>query len=172
MKEVSQKSDFKYELDELDRQILYLLAQDASSPYTDVARELNVSSGTIHVRMRRLEEENIVLGSHLNLALRRLGYDVCAFVGVFLDKGHQYLGAIDALKAIEQVVEVHFTTGNYSVFLKVRCVNTDALREVLNDKIQKIDGVQRTETIISLEEHTNNVSRLIQALPNHHKKPE
>jgi len=169
MRETSPKSESKHELDELDKQILYLLAQDASSPYTDIARELNVSSGTIHVRMRRLEDDGVVLGSHLNLALRELGYDVCAFVGVYLEKGSQYTGAVEALKAIEQVVEVHFTTGNYSVFLKIRCINTDALREVLNDKIQKIDGVQRTETFISLEEHSNNISRLIQALPDHKK---
>ncbi len=141
-----------FELDELDKQILQILMKDASVPYTDIARELNVSGGTIHVRMKKMQEAGIVLGSRLVVSPPKLGYDICAFIGVYLEKGSEYRKALEDMRAIPQVVELHYTTGLYSMFAKIVCRDTRHLREVLNDKIQVIAGVQRTETFISLEE--------------------
>lgn len=139
-------------LDDLDRQILRVLLKDATVPYTDIARELGVSGGTIHVRMKKLQDAAIVTGSRLMVQPSRVGFDISAFLGVYLEKGSAYRAALEQFKAIPEVVELHYTTGTYSMFAKIICRDTDHLREVLNDKIQAIAGVQRTETFISLDE--------------------
>lgn len=141
-----------YEIDNLDRQILRLLMQDVTRAYTDIAKELNVSGGTIHVRMKKLLEMGVVKGSQLLIDPVAVGFDVCAFLGVFLEKGSEYKDAVLQMQAIPEIVELHYTTGSYSMFVKVICKDTKHLREVLNEKIQVIPGVQRTETFISLEE--------------------
>lgn len=141
-----------YVLDELDKQILQILMRDAGVPYTDIARELNVSGGTIHVRMKKMQDAGIVQGSRLVVSPPKLGYDICAFLGIYLEKGSEYRRALENLRQIPEVIEMHYTTGIYSMFAKIVCRDTRHLREVLNDKIQVIPGVQRTETFISLEE--------------------
>lgn len=146
------KSGNRPDIDDLDRQILRILLADAGKPYTDVARELGVSSGTIHVRMKRMQENGIVLGSRLIINPPSLGFDICAFVGIYLEMGSVYREAAEAMLSIPEVVELHYTTGNYSMFSKMICRDTRHLREVLNDKVQVIQGVQRTETFISLDE--------------------
>jgi Lrp/AsnC family transcriptional regulator for asnA, asnC and gidA len=140
------------DVDKLDLQILSMLMQDAQQPYTEIAKKLVVSGGTVHVRMKKLKEMGVVKGSHLEVDPSVLGYDICAFVGVFLEKGSYYTQIVDDLVAIHEITEIHYTTGRYSIFLKIVCKNTKELRHVLNDKIQPIDSVQRTETFISLEE--------------------
>ena len=140
------------EIDKLDLQILSLLMQDAQMPYTEIAKKLIVSSGTVHVRMKKLKEMGVVKGSHLEIDADSLGYDICAFVGVFLEKGSHFKEIVDDLISIPEITEIHYTTGRYSIFLKIVCRNTKELRHVLNDKIQPIHSVQRTETFISLEE--------------------
>ncbi len=146
------KANSRNELDDLDRSILKILLRDANTPYTDVARELEVSSGTIHVRMKRMAEIGVVQGARLIVNASLLGFDVCAFVGIYLEKGTVYRSAAQAMQAINEVVELHYTTGDYSMFAKLICRDTQHLREVLNDKIQLIAGVQRTETFISLDQ--------------------
>lgn len=141
-----------YTLDELDKQILQILMRDAGVPYTDIARELNVSGGTIHVRMKKMQDAGIVQGSRLVVSPPKLGYDICAFLGIYLEKGSEYRKALEDMRKIPEVIEMHYTTGIYSMFAKIVCRDTRHLREVLNDKIQVIPGVQRTETFISLEE--------------------
>jgi Lrp/AsnC family transcriptional regulator for asnA, asnC and gidA len=140
------------EIDNLDKQILGILMEDASVPYTEIAKRLIVSGGTIHVRMKKLEELGVVRGQYLNINPGKIGYDVCAFLGIFLGKASEYRDAVRELEKIPEVVEMHYTTGTYSMFAKVLCRDTRHLREVLNEKIQVIKGVQRTETFISLEE--------------------
>lgn len=140
------------EIDKLDLEILSILMQDAQTPYTEIAKRLEVSGGTIHVRMRKLISYGLVRGSHLDVDPALLGYDIKAFVGVFLEKGCTYNEIAEALSAIPEITEIHYITGRYSVFLKIVCRNTRDLRNVLNDKIQAIQGVSRTETFISLEE--------------------
>ncbi len=144
-----------YEIDNLDKQILSLLMHNVIRPYTDIAKELNVSGGTIHVRMKKLTDMGVVKGSQLIIDPATIGYDICAFLGVFLEKGSEYKDAVDKMRKIPEIVELHYTTGAYSMFVKVICKDTKHLREVLNEKIQVIEGVQRTETFISLEESIN-----------------
>jgi Lrp/AsnC family transcriptional regulator for asnA, asnC and gidA len=148
-------------IDKLDKQILGILMNDASIPYTEIAKKLVVSGGTIHVRMKKLEELGVVRGNYLNINPGKVGYDVCAFLGIFLGKASEYRDAVRELEKIEEVVEMHYTTGTYSMFAKVICRDTRHLREVLNEKIQVIKGVQRTETFISLEESIRRQIRIL-----------
>lgn len=143
------------EIDSVDLKILTELIEDASLPYTEIAKKIGVSGGTIHVRMKKMEDLGIVKGSHLEINYTRLGYDITAFLGIYLDKSEFYDKAVDDLRKIPEVVNVHYTTGNYSMFVKIICQDTQHLREVLHDKIQKVYGIQRTETSISLEESIN-----------------
>lgn len=142
-------------LDQLDMQILAKLVEDGKTPYTDIAKQLFVSSGTIHVRMKKMEELGIVTGSSLTLDYHKLGYDVTAFLGVHLDKSSLYEEVTEQLSNIAEVVCANFTTGPYAILCKIVCKDTNHLRHVLQEKIQKIRGVQRTETFISLEERIN-----------------
>jgi len=142
-------------LDDIDLKILSILMKDAKTPYTDIAKELFVSSGTVHVRMKKMEEMNIIKSFNLQLNYQKLGYDVTAFLGIYLNKSSQYDVVAKALEAIPEIVDVHYTTGNYSMFVKLICKDTNHLREILMDKIQKIEDITRTETFISLQESIN-----------------
>ena len=141
-----------YDIDKLDREILGILIKDAKIPYTEIAKRLIVSPGTIHVRMKRMERLGIVRGATLILDPARIGYDMTAFVGIYLIKGSAYSEVIKEVDRIPEIIEAHFTTGEYSIFVKVVCRNTEHLREVINDQLQPITGISRTETIISLGE--------------------
>lgn len=141
-----------FQIDKLDRQILSMLMNDSTIPYTEIAKELVISAGTVHVRMKKLMETGVVTGSHLEINPSKVGFDICAFLGIFLDKGSEYNEAVARLKKVPEVVELHYTTGAYSMFAKILCRDTQHLREVLNEHIQAIKGVQRTETFISLEQ--------------------
>lgn len=141
-----------YDIDNLDRKIIGILTKDARVPYTEIAKKLIVSPGTIHVRMKKLEELGAVKGSHLEVNPEKLGYDLSAFLGVNLANGSIYEEVVEKLRAIPEVVEAYYTTGAYSIFVKIYCRNTKHLYDVLNHKIQFIEGVQGTETLICLEE--------------------
>lgn len=140
------------QIDKLDRQILHLLMQNVNRAYTDIAKELGVSGGTIHVRLKKMTEMGIVQGAQLLINPAAIGYDICAFIGVFLEKGSAYKEVVEKMRLIPEIVELHYTTGEYSMFVKIICRDTQHLREVLNEKMQGIAGVHRTETFISLEE--------------------
>jgi len=144
--------DKNYEIDKVDLDILNILSTDAKKPYTEVARKVYVSGGTVHVRMNKMEQAGIVSGSTLNLNYPKLGYSLTAFLGVYLSKSSLYDEVYDKLTEIKEIISIHYTTGNYSMFLKLLCRDTSHLKDILHDKIQKIDGIVRTETIISLEE--------------------
>ncbi len=146
------KKNQNIDLDRLDIQILSSLMDDASGPYTEIAKKLNVSGGTIHVRMKKMVDMGVIKGTHLQVNAQRIGFDITAFLGIFLDKGSQYKNAVEQLTKIKEVVELHYCTGSYSMFAKIVCRDTEHLRRVLNDDIQSVEGIQRTETIISLEE--------------------
>ncbi|MEH6304727.1 Lrp/AsnC ligand binding domain-containing protein [Olivibacter sp. CPCC 100613] len=148
---MEKKSQF-LELDNLDTQILSILMNDASVPYTEIAKKLVVSGGTIHVRMKKMEELGIIRGSNLIINPQSIGFDICAFLGIYLEKGSQYKTAVEQLREVKEVVELHYCTGQYSMFAKIICRDTNHLRHVLNEDIQAIKGIARTETIISLEE--------------------
>jgi Lrp/AsnC family transcriptional regulator, regulator for asnA, asnC and gidA len=143
------------ELDRLDRQILSMLMRDAKMPYTEIAERLHVSGGTIHVRMKKLIEAGVVKSHNLVVDHAKLGYDISAYLGIYLDKSSLYDEVAKELERIPEVVEAHYTTGLYNIFVRVFCKDTNHLRDVLHDKIQKIMGIQRTETFISLQESIN-----------------
>ncbi|MEC3879409.1 Lrp/AsnC ligand binding domain-containing protein [Parapedobacter sp. 10938] len=147
-----EKRNDNYELDNLDTQILSILMNNASIPYTEIAKKLIVSGGTIHVRMKKMEELGIIRGSNLIINPQKIGFDITAFLGIYLEKGSQYNHAVEQLKQVKEVVELHYCTGTYSMFAKIVCRDTTHLRKVLNEDIQAVKGIQRTETIISLEE--------------------
>ena len=139
-------------LDKLDLQIIQAMMQDAEISYADLGKQFFVSGGTIHVRIKKLEELGIVQGKRLAVDLKLLGYDIIAFIGIYLEKRSMYDTVLLALKNIPQVVRVNYTTGNYSMFMEIVCKDIQQLRFVLHDELQKIKGIERTETLISLEE--------------------
>lgn len=139
-------------LDELDLQILDLLIKDCRTPYLEIARICHVSGGTIHVRMKKMEDLGIIKGSRIILNLPKLGYDVCCYVGIYVDKTSSFNAVFDQMSTIKEVVELHLTTGNYSMFAKIVCTNISDLQDVLLNKINNIDGVQRTDTFLSLSQ--------------------
>lgn len=143
--------DSAIQLDRTDRLILNALLKNASTPYTDIAAQIPVSDATVHVRMKKLQNAGLISGSRLLVDYRKIGYDLIAFVGIYLEKGSDYGEVIRLLKVIPEIVEAHYVTGAYSIFGKIVCRNTEQLRQILNYQIQTIPGVHRTETTLSLE---------------------
>ena len=142
----------KLNLDKLDLQIIHEMMDNAEISYADLGKKLYVSGGTIHVRIKKLEEAKIVKGKRLNVDLKQLGYDVIAFIGIYLEKSSLYDSVAKELYKIPEIVRLNYTTGNYSMFAEVSCKDINQLRFVLHDELQKIKGIERTETFISLEE--------------------
>jgi Lrp/AsnC family transcriptional regulator for asnA, asnC and gidA len=145
----------KLNLDKLDLQIIHAMMEDAGISYADLGKKLFVSGGTIHVRIKKLQEMGIVKGTKLNVDLKLLGYDITAFVGIFLEKSSLYDVVAEDLKKIPEIIRLNYTTGNYSMFLEVVAKDINQLRYVLHDQLQKIKGIERTETFISLDESLN-----------------
>ena len=149
---INPKLNIDKSIDKLDLQIIQAMMQDAEISYADLGKQFFVSGGTIHVRIKKLEELGIVQGKRLAVDLKVLGYDFIAFIGIYLEKSSLYDTVALALKNIPQVVRVNYTTGNYSMFVEIVCKDIQQLRFVLHDELQKIKGIERTETLISLEE--------------------
>ena len=137
-------------LDNTDLRIIAMMLEDAKTSYAEIGKELHVSGGTVHVRLKKLSEMGVITGSKLKVDFSKLGFDVIAFVGIFLEKSQFYSDVIADLRNIPEVISAHYTTGNYSIFTKILCRDTDHLREVLSSKVQQIDGIQRTETFTFL----------------------
>ncbi len=142
-------------IDNLDRKILEIIMKNARIPSKDVAVECGVSRAAIHQRIQRMIDLNVITGSGYNVNPKILGYATCTYVGVNLEKGSMYRQAVTALEEIPEVVECHFTTGPYTVLIKLYARDNQHLMELLNDKIQHIEGVTATETLISLEQTIN-----------------
>jgi Lrp/AsnC family transcriptional regulator for asnA, asnC and gidA len=142
----------KLNLDKLDFQIIQEMMENAEISYADLGKKLFVSGGTIHVRIKKLEEQKVVKGRKLAVDLKSLGYDVIAFIGIYLEKSSLYDSVAKELKKIPEIVRLNYTTGNYSMFAEIVCKDIQQLRHVLHDKVQNIKGIERTETFISLEE--------------------
>ena len=139
-------------IDSLDRQILEIISQNARIPFKDVAADCGVSRAAIHQRVQRLIDMGVIVGSGYNVNPKSLGYSTCTYVGIKLEKGSMYKEAVKELKKIPEIVECHFTTGNYTMLTKLYCRDNEHLMELLNAKIQEIPGVTATETLISLEQ--------------------
>jgi Lrp/AsnC family transcriptional regulator for asnA, asnC and gidA len=145
----------KLNLDKLDLQIIQEMLQNAETPYAELGKKLFVSGGTIHVRIKKLEGFGIVKGKKLSVNLKKLGYDITAFVGIFLEKSSLYDVVAKELEKIPEIIRLNYTTGNYSMYIEIVCKDINQLRHVLHDELQKIKGIERTETLISLEESFN-----------------
>jgi Lrp/AsnC family transcriptional regulator for asnA, asnC and gidA len=139
-------------IDGIDKIIIKRLVENARTPILTIAREVGISGAAIHQRLRKLEHSDLIVGSKMVLNPKALGYTTTAFIGIFLDSASMYNSAIKRLKEIPEVVESHYTTGNYAVFIKMLCKNNEDLMHLLNNDIQTIKGVARTETFISLDQ--------------------
>lgn len=126
--------------------------KDARIPILSIAKEVGISGAAIHQRLRKLESTGLLKGSKFVIDPKVLGYKTLAFVGIFLDSASKYNEAIDKLRSIPEVIESHYTTGDYAIFIKILCKDNEHLMRVLNHEIQAIKGVSRTETFISLDQ--------------------
>src|SRR5438270_12352975 len=147
-------------LDKLDLQIIQQLMHDAGVSYAELGKKFYVSAGTIHVRIKKLQEAGIISGMRFDVDLKKLGYDVIAFIGIYLEKSSLYDTVAKDLKKIPEIIRMNYTTGNYSIFAEVVCKDITQLRLILHDELQKIKGIERTETFISLEESLNRSVRV------------
>ena len=150
----------KFKLDELDHQILETLIENARTPFTDIAKNLLVSAGTIHVRVKKMEEEGVIRGSTLSVDYNKMDYTFIAYVGIFLENSSSTISAIEEIRNIPEVTVAHLTTGKFSIFCKIRAKDTRHAKEIIFD-LDKIQGIKRTETSISLEEVINDKKRLM-----------
>ncbi|MEM8999355.1 MAG: Lrp/AsnC ligand binding domain-containing protein [Bacteroidota bacterium] len=139
-------------IDGIDKKILRYLMEDARRPILEIARNIGISGAAIHQRLRKLEASGLIAGSKFIINPKALGYTTMAYIGIFLDKAMANPTAVAALKKIPEVLECHYTTGNWSILIKVLCQDNEHLMQVLNKKIQQIEGVSRTETFISLNQ--------------------
>ncbi|GBU08408.1 transcriptional regulator [Bacteroidales bacterium] len=139
-------------IDQLDRKILQIISQNARIPFKDVAAECGVSRAAIHQRVHKMVEMKVILGSGYHVNPKVLGYNTCTYIGVILEKGSMYKNAALEFEKIPEVVECHFTTGPYTLMLKLFARDNEHLMELLNSSIQEIPGVVSTETLISLRQ--------------------
>ena len=139
-------------IDGIDKIILRQLMDDARKPILEIARQVGISGAAIHQRLRKLEKSGLITGSKFTIDPKILGYNTMAFIGIYLDRAMSNPKAVKQLEEIPEVLECHYTTGNWSIFIKILCKNNEHLMHLLNKKVQAIDGVSRTETFISLNQ--------------------
>ena len=155
----------KIKLDEIDHQILDLLIDNTRTAFTDIAKKLLISAGTVHVRVKKMEEAGIIKGSSLMLDYKKLGYSFIAYVGVYLNNTSQTKFVLERINEIPYVTVAHITTGKFNIFCKIRARSTEHAKEVIF-LLDDIEGVYRTETMISLEESINDKKRLMHSIFN------
>jgi len=153
----------KFILDEIDHQILDILIENARTPFTDIAKQLLVSAGTIHVRVKKMEDEGIIQGSTLSLNYEKMGYSFIAHVGIYLEKTSMTQSVIEHLRKISNVTVAYVTAGKYNIFCKVRAKSTNDAKDIIYE-IDDIPGVNRTETMIALEESINDKKRMMHSI--------
>lgn len=152
-------------LDEIDHQILDILIENTRTPFTDIAKKLLISAGTVHVRVKKMEELGLIKGSSLILDYEKLGYSFVAYIGILLNKTNQINLVIKRLIKIPNVTNVHISTGKFNLYCKIRAKNTSHAKKIIF-KVDDIQGVDRTETMISLEESFNDKNRLMHQIFN------
>ena len=153
-KQNKHKNDIKEmeKLDPIDLKILGLLSTNARLAFKDVAAECNISRAAIHQRVQRLIDDGVILGSCFNINQKALGYSTCTYVGMNLEKGNMYKDVVAELEKIPEIVECHFTTGPYTMMVKLYARDNEQLMDLLNNRLQGIHGVVSTETLICLEQ--------------------
>lgn len=143
----------RIKIDGIDKKIIRYLMEDARKPILEIARNIGISGAAIHQRLRKLETSGLMSGSKFIINPKVLGYTTMAYIGIYLDKAMSNPSAVKELEKIPpEVLECHYTTGNWSVLIKVLCKDNEHLMQVLNKEIQQIKGVSRTETFISLNQ--------------------
>ncbi len=155
----------KFKLDEVDHQILDMLIENTRTPFTDIAKKLLISAGTVHVRVKKMEEAGIIQGSSLSLNYTKLGYSFIAYVGIFLQNTSQTKFVLERINEIPYVTVAHVTTGKFNIFCKIRAQDTNHAKDIIF-MLDDIEGVYRTETMISLEESINDKKRLMHSIFN------
>jgi Lrp/AsnC family transcriptional regulator for asnA, asnC and gidA len=145
-------NQLQIEIDGIDKEILRDLMEDARKPILQIANKIGISGAAIHQRLRKLEQSGVIAGSKFVVNTKVLGYSTAAFIGIYLEKASSNPEVVKELKKIPEVLECHYTTGNWSILIKIICKDNEHLMQLLNKKIQSIDGVSRTETYISLEQ--------------------
>ncbi len=155
----------KFKLDEVDHQILDMLIENTRTPFTDIAKKLLISAGTVHVRVKKMEEAGIIQGSSLSLNYTKLGYSFIAYVGIFLQNTSQTKFVLERINEIPYVTVAHVTTGKFNIFCKIRAKDTNHAKDIIF-MLDDIEGVYRTETMISLEESINDKKRLMHSIFN------
>ncbi len=143
------------QLDDIDLKILDIISKNARTPFKDVASDVGVSRAAVHQRVNRMIDLNVIIGSGYHIDPKKIDLKTCTYIGIFLEKGSLYSTVAEKLRLIPEIVECHYTTGQYAIFVKVYAKDNEHLRDILSDKIQKITGVASTETFISLDETFN-----------------
>ena len=149
-----------YQLDEIDKKILDFLVENTRMPFTEIAKQMDVSAGTIHVRVKKMEDAGIILGSSLNIDYGKLDYHFTAFIGILLTKSNRTQEVLTELASIPNVVEASVISGKYNIFCKVRAKNAEDAKRIIY-QIDDIQDVMRTESMISMEEFLSDKNRLI-----------
>jgi len=153
----------KHHLDEIDSKILSYLVANTRMPFTEIAKLMNVSAGTIHVRVKKMEESGIILGSSLNINYNLLNYHFTAFIGILLTKSNKTQEVLKELSKIPNVTEISVISGKYNIFIKLCAKDTEDAKRIIY-KIDDIPDVMRTESMISMEEYISDKNRLIDAV--------
>ena len=142
----------KASIDAIDRKILQHLIRNARMPFLEIARECGISGAAIHQRVKKLDEMGVILGSRLEVDPKKLGFDVCALIGIRVSDPSRYENTVETLKQIPEVVECHFITGKGNILVKLYCVDNEHLMRTIFNSILRIQGLATTETYISLQE--------------------
>ena len=153
----------KFKLDATDQSILDMLIENTRTPFTDIAKKHGISAGTVHVRVKKMEEAGIITGSSLRLDYKKLGYSFIAYVGIYLQKTSQTQFVLERINEIPYVTVAHVTTGKFNIFCKIRAKDTSHAKDIIY-LVDDIEGVTRTETMISLEESINDKKRLMHSI--------
>ncbi len=139
-------------LDEVDLKILDIITQNARTPFKDVAKEVGISRAAVHQRVNRMIELKVIIGSGYHINPTKVDFKTCSYIGIFLEKGGLFSEMVEKLKLIPEIVECHYTTGQYAIFVKVYAKDNEHLKNILSDQVQRIPGIASTETFISLEQ--------------------
>lgn len=139
-------------LDDVDLKILDIITQNARIPFKDVAREVGISRAAVHQRVNRMIDLEVIIGSGYHINPNKVDFKTCSYIGIYLEKGDLFAEVVEKLKLIPEIVECHYTTGQYAIFVKVYAKDNEHLKNILSNQVQKIQGIASTETFISLEQ--------------------
>ena len=151
------------QLDEIDKKILDFLVENTRTPFTEIANQMGISAGTVHVRVKKMEDAGIILGSSLVINYKKWNYNFTTYVGILLSKSNKTQEVLKILEGIPNVTELSVTSGKYNIFCKIRAKDTDDAKRIIY-QINDIEEVMRTESMISIEEYFSDKNRLINAV--------